>query len=428
MPPLSSPHDVGQLTVEIRNLFFQANLFVRRSFGVRVVGEESDLEMEMMTMMSNHLCHAPHNHNHNHKNVSLNVTVDVHVNANDSDSHSHATPMPPPPSCDTSTSSGTTFTTSIFDPPLPEEHEHDHENIRRSVITIAASQSESEETVGDNHSLHHYYTQDDQLLLHVKEEMRRHSFSGSRPGTVDTACMFAQPEHDEAGVDDCLDFMAMNIHDPNVNANANANGDDAGGAIGSSTRDVVDADRVSVFVDPLDGTSAYAKGKYEAVTILVAIIVDNTPVFGLIVKPFNIGANLRCFKETKCSVVYGGTLLGGAYVMGGEELKRSRQWRMKMMLLDHENEEGKEEGEGQEDVFWRSSPTTTGSFSSYFQSHNSPLISSINIPVQPSPSTENNSIFYSSLLYQLLLFCCCNEYCCCKQLFCACHCTGRAKN
>ena len=87
--------------------------------------------------------------------------------------------------------------------------------------------------------------------------------------------------------------------------------------------------RVSIFVDPLDGTSSYAKGYYEAVTILVAIIVDNAPVFGVIVKPFGEGTQLHCFKNTDCSVLYGGTLIGGAFVMGAEELDRSRIWRKK---------------------------------------------------------------------------------------------------
>lgn len=90
-----------------------------------------------------------------------------------------------------------------------------------------------------------------------------------------------------------------------------------------------DTKRVSVFIDPLDGTSSYAKGYYEAVTILVAIIVDNVPVFGVIVKPFGVGTKLHRFRDTDCSVIYGGTLVGGAFVMGGDELERSRLWRRK---------------------------------------------------------------------------------------------------
>jgi 3'-phosphoadenosine 5'-phosphosulfate (PAPS) 3'-phosphatase len=39
-------------------------------------------------------------------------------------------------------------------------------------------------------------------------------------------------------------------------------------------------------VDPLDGTNNYARGQFDSVSILVAIILDNTPCFGVICKPF----------------------------------------------------------------------------------------------------------------------------------------------
>ena len=120
----------------------------------------------------------------------------------------------------------------------------------------------------------------------------------------------------------------------------------------------IDHQRVSVVVDPLDGTSSYAKGYYEAVTILLAIVVDNIPVFGVIVKPFQVGTHLPCFENTGSSAIYGGTLIGGAYVMGGynldqsmpsilignsdrdssvsvTELKRSRLWRQRCIKNDH---------------------------------------------------------------------------------------------
>jgi len=84
----------------------------------------------------------------------------------------------------------------------------------------------------------------------------------------------------------------------------------------STSTNTIDHERVSVFIDPLDGTSSYAKGYYEAVTILVAIIVDNIPVFGVIVKPFQEGTHLPCFEQTGSSVIYGGTLIQGAFVMG----------------------------------------------------------------------------------------------------------------
>ncbi len=172
--------------------------------------------------------------------------------------------------------------------------------------------------------------------------------------------------------------------------------------------------RISIYVDPLDGTGAYAKGQYEAVTILAGIMLDNVPIFGVIVKPFgHEGCNVNfdvlngqgedhhshpprereegsigqqecqnslsltssttatvskaqailnrilskdiCGKDTTtttttttttaptsttpanttmnesklgfkypCSAIYGGTLLGGAFIFSGEELRRSR--------------------------------------------------------------------------------------------------------
>ena len=151
-----------------------------------------------------------------------------------------------------------------------------------------------------------------------------------------------------------------------------------------STR-FVHPERISIYVDPLDGTGAYAKGQYEAVTILVGIMLDNVPIFGIIVKPFghqgcnvdfdigayhhnqhhhqhhhqpqphsrttsntilqkyllhqrqtingNHGSNLDHLSSLgflhPCSALYGGTLLGGAFIFSGEELSRSLDYRTK---------------------------------------------------------------------------------------------------
>ena len=95
-------------------------------------------------------------------------------------------------------------------------------------------------------------------------------------------------------------------------------------------------------VDPLDGTKNYAKGQFDAVSTLVAIVLDNTPIFGVICKPFghcgtNTGSSDGNNNNTKsetvtadgqtqthnhhhhftnphCFAVYGGTLLNGAYI------------------------------------------------------------------------------------------------------------------
>ncbi|KAG7346190.1 inositol monophosphatase family protein [Nitzschia inconspicua] len=78
----------------------------------------------------------------------------------------------------------------------------------------------------------------------------------------------------------------------------------------------VDPSRVSVFIDPLDGTKAYAKADYEPVSVLIAIILDKIPCFGVICKPFGYPGQTSVL-DTGCVAIYGGTLLGGAYTAGG---------------------------------------------------------------------------------------------------------------
>lgn len=81
----------------------------------------------------------------------------------------------------------------------------------------------------------------------------------------------------------------------------------------------VDASRVTVIVDPLDGTKSYAKGDYDSVSILIAIIVDNEPCFGVIGKPFGY-PGLTPILDTGCVSIYGGPLLGGVFVAGGNAI------------------------------------------------------------------------------------------------------------
>jgi 3'(2'), 5'-bisphosphate nucleotidase len=78
---------------------------------------------------------------------------------------------------------------------------------------------------------------------------------------------------------------------------------------------VVDSSRVSVFIDPLDGTKAYAKGDYEPVSILIAVIHDQVPVFGVICKPFGYPGQTSVL-DSGCVAIYGGTLLGGVFTAG----------------------------------------------------------------------------------------------------------------
>lgn len=88
--------------------------------------------------------------------------------------------------------------------------------------------------------------------------------------------------------------------------------------------------RVSVFIDPLDGTKSYAKGKYEAVSILVCIILDNTPIFGVICKPFGKHGQ-PSLRNTGCFACYGGILLKGAYVAGGDLTMSCQQQRAALL-------------------------------------------------------------------------------------------------
>lgn len=89
----------------------------------------------------------------------------------------------------------------------------------------------------------------------------------------------------------------------------------------------VDPARVSVFIDPLDGTKCYADGEFEAVSILVGIVLDDElPCFGVICKPFGYTGHTSVM-DTGCVVFYGGTLLGAAYTAGGSYLKNSLEWQ-----------------------------------------------------------------------------------------------------
>jgi len=83
----------------------------------------------------------------------------------------------------------------------------------------------------------------------------------------------------------------------------------------------VDPARISVFIDPLDGTKSYARGAYDSVTMMIAILIDNIPCFGVLCKPFGRTGETSVF-DSECFVVYGGTLLNGAYIAGGGECPR----------------------------------------------------------------------------------------------------------
>ena len=78
----------------------------------------------------------------------------------------------------------------------------------------------------------------------------------------------------------------------------------------------VDTDRVTVVVDPLDGTKAYTEGDYGPVSVLIAIVLDGIPCFGVICKPFGY-PGYTTILDTQCVAIYGGSLLGTVYTAGG---------------------------------------------------------------------------------------------------------------
>jgi 3'-phosphoadenosine 5'-phosphosulfate (PAPS) 3'-phosphatase len=82
-----------------------------------------------------------------------------------------------------------------------------------------------------------------------------------------------------------------------------------------SAESEVDVSRVSVIVDPLDGTKSYASGDYDSVSILIGIVVDNVPVFGAIGKPFSY-TGLDPILQSSCVSVYGGSLCNGVFIAG----------------------------------------------------------------------------------------------------------------
>lgn len=81
----------------------------------------------------------------------------------------------------------------------------------------------------------------------------------------------------------------------------------------------IDASRVSCIIDPLDGTKSYTYGEYDVVSILICLLVDNQPYFGVIGKPFGY-TDLPKIRSSQCSTVYGGPLIDGVYVAGSDPI------------------------------------------------------------------------------------------------------------
>lgn len=105
-------------------------------------------------------------------------------------------------------------------------------------------------------------------------------------------------------------------------AAANCDDDETTGSANDPLDTTIDASRVTVIVDPLDGTKSYAHGDYDSVSVLIAIIVDCQPVFGVIGKPFGY-PGLTAILDTPCVSIYGGPLIKGVFIAGGERVVAS---------------------------------------------------------------------------------------------------------
>lgn len=110
----------------------------------------------------------------------------------------------------------------------------------------------------------------------------------------------------------------------------------------------VECSRVSVYIDPLDGTKSYAMGRYDIVSILVGIVLDDMPVFGVICKPFGIATQAQTQTSVTsnnsqnrirklmndCFTVYGGLLVNGAYTVSSSSHQSSQIIHPSPSILD----------------------------------------------------------------------------------------------
>jgi 3'-phosphoadenosine 5'-phosphosulfate (PAPS) 3'-phosphatase len=106
----------------------------------------------------------------------------------------------------------------------------------------------------------------------------------------------------------------------NCNEGGDLGEDDDADEASSSSSLYFDVSRLRIIVDPLDGTKSYTKGEYEAVSILIAIMLDHQPYFGVIGKPFGYQRNGGIYTpmlDGTCVTFYGGPLLNSVYVAGG---------------------------------------------------------------------------------------------------------------
>jgi 3'-phosphoadenosine 5'-phosphosulfate (PAPS) 3'-phosphatase len=161
-----------------------------------------------------------------------------------------------------------------------------------------------------------------------EEEMNQHAITGHEQ-RAEEIFRLAQQEigvryHQTAGGEDAADTGTSSSHLPLSQSVVAGEPDSVPDTTLSTAvvcskplpQHIVATERVAVFVDPLDGTKAYARGDYAPVSILISIILDKEPCFGVICKPFGYPGQPSVL-DTGCVAIYGGILLGAAYTAGG---------------------------------------------------------------------------------------------------------------
>jgi 3'-phosphoadenosine 5'-phosphosulfate (PAPS) 3'-phosphatase len=197
--------------------------------------------------------------------------------------------------------------------------------IRKISTTVRVVGEESEEEM-KNHAITGHEDRSERMYRLCRQEVdiRYHQgttgckMSNTPMPLAQTQKKNGPQQHESQESPDLITTLGSdNLSPPNLRASV-VSRDSAGVGLLQEPLEIyeVDASRVSVFIDPLDGTKAYAKGDYASVSILIAIILDRIPCFGVICKPFGYPGQSSVL-DTGCVAIYGGTLLGGAFTAGG---------------------------------------------------------------------------------------------------------------
>ncbi|KAL3916429.1 MAG: hypothetical protein SGILL_005183 [Bacillariaceae sp.] len=203
----------------------------------------------------------------------------------------------------------------------------------RKISTKVRVVGEESEAEMENHAITGHEERSEEMYRLCRQEVGIRYYQhgiGKVVGSDDTALPLAPTQNGSRSQEEPQEDVVVSTTDDDNNSNNNDSDDPPNLRASVVSRDSVgvgllqeplevhevDASRVSVFIDPLDGTKSYANGDYASVSILIAIILDRIPCFGVICKPFGYPGQ-TCVLDTLCVAIYGGTLLGGAFTAGG---------------------------------------------------------------------------------------------------------------